>query len=239
MITDNDTSLLESICGRDGRDSTARPYLVTVDGSPWRGATDGRRLLMLAGADDECRDTEPAPSEINRIFVAPPTPAWTTSREALCQWAGTDDGICPHCHGRGGASENRCPECEGDGELECDLGHTHDCDECDGTGWVDGPCPECKGRLGRRAMPGWLSPLGVLVNRALLAGVVSRLPGDIVHVGVEQIGSTQVIALYGPGWLLKVVGLTRTTQDDPPAITLRLAPLSTASQSDAAVEAGR
>lgn len=42
-----------------------------------------------------------------------------------------------------------CPEGNGTGEEECDLGHMHDCENCDGSGTLDMPdktkCPECNG----------------------------------------------------------------------------------------------
>jgi RecJ-like exonuclease len=34
---------------------------------------------------------------------------------------------------------DKCDECGGKGYLECDLGHDHDCEECDGSG--DAPDP--------------------------------------------------------------------------------------------------
>lgn len=35
-----------------------------------------------------------------------------------------------------------CERCKGSGECECDMGHIHDCTECDGTGTVDVDCEE-------------------------------------------------------------------------------------------------
>lgn len=34
-----------------------------------------------------------------------------------------------------------CEACEGEGRLDCDLGHTHDCENCDGTGETKGRYP--------------------------------------------------------------------------------------------------
>lgn len=36
-----------------------------------------------------------------------------------------------------GLATNRCRYCNGNGVRTCDLGHDHDCDECDGTGEVE------------------------------------------------------------------------------------------------------
>lgn len=33
--------------------------------------------------------------------------------------------------------EQECPDCNGQGDQECDLGFTHDCGQCDGTGYKD------------------------------------------------------------------------------------------------------
>ena len=32
--------------------------------------------------------------------------------------------------------EGECPDCQGYGYQECDLGHEHDCEECNGTGKI-------------------------------------------------------------------------------------------------------
>jgi|SRR3972149_4548896 len=37
-----------------------------------------------------------------------------------------------------------CNNCDGEGELECDLGHTHDCPNCDGKGKIGGKKPTGK-----------------------------------------------------------------------------------------------
>lgn len=33
--------------------------------------------------------------------------------------------------------EVECPECHGDGELECDMGHMHECSRCEGEGSIN------------------------------------------------------------------------------------------------------
>jgi len=35
---------------------------------------------------------------------------------------------------------DKCPECHGKGYEECDLGHEHDCEECDGSGNAPDRC---------------------------------------------------------------------------------------------------
>lgn len=52
---------------------------------------------------------------------------------------------CPSCDGHGG---DACSECDGSGEVEhtCECGHEHehDCETCDGKGWVK-RCKACAG----------------------------------------------------------------------------------------------
>lgn len=206
--TDDLDDVLRRVCEPDGiRDITAAPFLIDVDGSPWRVATDGARMLLLSGHGGVALE-HPAggqgDDELRRVIACAPAPAWRTTREALCAWAGTDDGICPECHGKG-RDKVRCTECRGAGELECDLGHLHDCEECDGSGYAGSACPRCKDRLGRATLAGVLRPSGVAINRALIAGVVQCLPGETVHVGADA--ERGMVCLYGPGWRLIVMGL--------------------------------
>ncbi len=39
---------------------------------------------------------------------------------------------CKHCEGFG--RFNTCPQCDGSGDVECNLGHYHKCELCDGDG---------------------------------------------------------------------------------------------------------
>lgn len=32
--------------------------------------------------------------------------------------------------------EIRCHDCDGQGHQTCDMGHDHDCEYCDGDGWI-------------------------------------------------------------------------------------------------------
>ncbi len=44
-----------------------------------------------------------------------------------------------HLYGESKKFPAKCGECGGTGYQECDLGHDHDCEECDGSG--DAPDP--------------------------------------------------------------------------------------------------
>jgi hypothetical protein len=37
--------------------------------------------------------------------------------------------------------ERECSNCYGEGEVECDMGHDHDCPDCDGSGIIEGKNP--------------------------------------------------------------------------------------------------
>lgn len=55
---------------------------------------------------------------------------------------------CEECEGEGEVVDVICKECNGSGNIECDLGHTHYCGECDGQGktTLAGPCFGCDGK---------------------------------------------------------------------------------------------
>ena len=55
--TDDLDDVLRRVCEPDGiRDITAAPFLIDVDGSPWRVATDGARMLLLSGHGGVARE---------------------------------------------------------------------------------------------------------------------------------------------------------------------------------------
>ena len=43
----------------------------------------------------------------------------------------------PHGTNEKWESVEECEDCQGEGEAECDMGHFHECDGCDGTGTID------------------------------------------------------------------------------------------------------
>jgi hypothetical protein len=55
-----------------------------------------------------------------------------------------DRSKCKACDGKGNVDKKVCTSCEG-GEIECNLGHYHECEECNGDGVITsgGPCYEC------------------------------------------------------------------------------------------------
>ena len=57
---------------------------------------------------------------------------------------------CEACDGKG--FNQKCSECNGEREIECDLGHMHECNYCDGNGYMDAEsksegseCQDCDG----------------------------------------------------------------------------------------------
>lgn len=60
----------------------------------------------------------------------------------------------PPCDGCAGTGEvAACRHCEGEGVSECDMGHEHDCDRCEGRGTVAGAgleCQHCRGAKVRK-----------------------------------------------------------------------------------------
>jgi hypothetical protein len=150
-----------------------RPYLSNPFSlGDFTYATDGKvavRVPRLEGIGE----VEDAPASIETTFAnnlkgfeqaAPvPNPPHVTNI------------ICKACKGR--QKVTICSECEGEGYRECDLGHEHDCEDCDGNGVIGDrsgesavECPECEG-VGRLPnLPQGLST-GVIVNDKTCVGL--------------------------------------------------------------------
>jgi hypothetical protein len=87
---------------------------------------------------------------------------------------------CWHCSGAGKVSKEPCEECDGEGDVECDMGHTHECVDCNGTGIdpdsEEGQCPECNGTGNVENMK-YPMDLGGIFFSAFYLRLVKSLPG--------------------------------------------------------------
>lgn len=132
--------------------------------------------------------------------------------------------VCRDC--RGGGKVTSCRECGGEGELECDLGHDHECGDCDGRGFFPAlgredsairPCPKCYGG-GRVPEHGWDTPVifpeGVAIS-IRYARKIAKLPGIRVN-SAETYGGPLPFWFDGGAGLL----MPLRTADLPGAIHL-------------------
>lgn len=220
--------LLEKICAENegfGAGLAANilgPFGIDIAMPPagrWDAATNGAVILAFAGGRCERDDTMSRLAQ-EIIADAPATTHYCTMA-ALREWAGTDDGLCRTCDATGFTNREPCEECRGDGEVQCDLGHDHECPGCDGEGTIGKRCEGCDGRLGRAKLPGWIN--GAAVNRCLLAGLVGDLPGDLVAIGAST-DALKAVFLYGHGWVLTVACLYPTIPEDAPRLDIRRVP---------------
>lgn len=102
-------------------------------------------------------------------------------------------GVCPKCNGK---EAKKCLTCHGDGIVECNLGHEHDCDDCDGEGEKDW-CEECDGE-------GVVEPY---VTECQSCGV------ETMNIGGRKIALRYVAAIgHLPGPV--VYGIVPRTTDD-------------------------
>ncbi len=77
----------------------------------------------------------------------------------------------------------QCDTCLGEGDHECDCGHTHDCDECDGTGTSKSGVAPCSCFFGLKMLGrGQASAVvldGIPIDPALLVFVAGKIGSDV------------------------------------------------------------
>lgn len=93
-------------------------------------ATDGHSLISIP---DDYMDLEfePAinpPNNIKGLIERDGGKDYKISSKALLEFIEKNVLMIPE--------SQECSECDGDGYRECDLGHEHDCEICDGTGKI-------------------------------------------------------------------------------------------------------
>lgn len=198
---------LKKFCA-DDRYQLSEPWSV----DQYTYASNGHVLVRVARRDD-------APEKENALNVAqlweafdekadfvglPKTPAFTVTR-------------CLHCRGSGAVVQ--CIECDGEGTLECDLGHDHECEECQGEGEQPAtlienegskPCDECGGEgripdLDKGFSAGVALPNGVSITLKYLI-LLNSLPGIRwnLNEGLEQ-APIHFVFDGGAGLLMKPI----------------------------------
>lgn len=172
---------LQQFCDvESGRYAIDAPF--TVDGVTY--ATNSRILVWVETGD---ADTA-VPEGKRRLNVAAIVPEkWpTTGWEPWPEWNGESTMRECGCH-NGKVDQSECLTCNGTGELECDLGHEHECDDCDGEGVVGSGrnCPECNGK-GKR-MQRYANRVGGALIAAEYDEKIRALPNArFISKGKEQ-----------------------------------------------------
>ena len=129
---------LQAFCGTDARYQLHKPTTI----GDFTYASNGSVMARVPRIDSIPNNTDAAhinfeaiiPPDNGLAYVRvelPPEPIWPT---------------CERCEGDGKCQE--CKGCGGTGEQECDMGHMHDCRDCEGYGCQSGgteDCANCKG----------------------------------------------------------------------------------------------
>lgn len=183
---------LTQFCSQD-RDELSQPIPFDNDEL---GASDGHILVVLqspAGAGvafDESDTVRMSKRDSMKKLID--TIDWTATPHPFLDWQRLvlmTPTPCKSCDGKG--TVLKCKICDGRGEVECDMGHDHDCDLCSGTGCSTIPaapaapnsieCWTCDGhgtdglppKVGVEIMP------NVFIDQVLLEKIVA-LPGAML-----------------------------------------------------------
>lgn len=178
------------------------PFNAEIDGQPCRIASDGAALLVVFG--DYPQPDLALSDRVRGVIKARAEQTMTAGREAVIAWAGSAHrDLCSKCD-LGMVSPTKCLECNGVGWRECDLGHEHDCEECE-EGLVGEVCAACKkGYLNADIVPVEIDGIYVIFDAHRIGGVVDLLPSDQIGIGVKN----NIATFYGDGWIMIVHGLT-------------------------------
>lgn len=153
----------DRFCGEEStRFAISAPYV--RDGMKY--ATDTCILIWVPTDEPNTETDKRFPMVDKFIHLHGTVTSWTTWPEVA---------VCSKCHGLED-TETTCDECIGLGTRTCDMGHEHDCDECDGTGKVLGWCGACRDIRSAEQFPCGNATIKIA---KYLARKISALPGPI------------------------------------------------------------
>lgn len=196
-------------CRLSNRIHLHKPWPVMLGSDPWTVATDGHRVLAVAGLLTEEPKHEKAPNVAGTLEL--PSPVATAATDVLRAWAGEGSSLQPcDCGGK----PVKCDDCDGKKTVECRCNcgdyHTADCENCDGEGAFD--CDACTGGF-CRIPPVTGQLLGVRFDRTLFRDLLDSAPPEL-HVGWSDTeardvdaGAITALALWGEGWRAMVMPL--------------------------------
>lgn len=217
-MTESDCKeLLEALCAPDRFGPTySTPFVAEVHGADWVCATDKKRFLALAA--DAGGPVAMDAANIKHRYERRQDPKIVSLLTAMLSPAThqIDPGTLVDALGPGGLvgahpepEREECTACDGYGEVECNLGHDHLCEQCDGTGWRDG-----RGRAASDTTcdPLRIQGLDVLLDARLARGVLDRLPaspgGPILLAKLPLGVSGSAVVFRALDWMFTVAGLT-------------------------------
>ena len=129
----------------------------------WSMSCDGHILALVTPPLDGLRaHDKPLPDVAKLLASTDKVAGVVVSVASLREWAGD-------------YAKAKCEPCNGTGQHECECGHCHECQDCDGAGTG-----------GAEKRPGWMATRPgarqFLLNRTLLARLLATLPADAATV---------------------------------------------------------
>ena len=201
----------------------AVPFILTVIGTRWYGATDGYTALFEK-LPTNTRELDTTPIAIARkasVWLESYTPGLITcDMLALKKFAGEVlpsgvETICPNCNG---TTESKCRDCDGTGQdehecSECDNQHSSVCQTCMG----EGMCARCEGTgsliNSPKPRPGIVAE--VTIDLVRLARLLSLCDGHEVILDTDSEGCELSIWAPDGSWHARLATL-RTQEPDAP-----------------------
>lgn len=202
----------------------AKAVTLQHKGQAWMCATNGRALVLVAGAGSVAAPPDRARAVANLLEYdrSRGRKSHSIPLATLRAWLPSDPAElpCPVCKG-GELKEFKCKTCGGDGFTECHhCGSETDCRECGGAK-KSFQCEECEGDGTIEAQPSW-APIahgatGPVINRHL----AQRFIGPLLRgeqVEVRHGDKLDQVTFHGDGWLVIVMphGPGEPDPDDGP-----------------------
>lgn len=209
MTTDQ---LLHAICKRDGRWITANPWAITVDGKTYVVAIDGYRALYIVDPKPIYPPAPDAAPHASILGQAPPYGAHHHEFDRAELMAAIDDGEIIDWG-------QQCTRCAGTGELRCNLGDDHECQDCGGHGTLSS---RRYSRWGIAPVQTTIGQRSECVDAQLLRGVFQHLPGDPIGAAINP---GNALYFFRPEWVLAVTTL-ETGALNPPGTHIQARPVS-------------
>lgn len=189
-------ALLRAVCDPDGwRPAMRNPWVIECSKGRFAAATDGVRALYVADHEADYQQDTAATLNLSQLLDGVPEPTHQIDRDELIAAIGCgevwrnaaepDDPICDRCNGYG--------------EIECALGHFHDCPDCENAGKQ--PPSDAIDPLAIGGMP---NPIDAKMAR----GIFERLPGNPILLSAhQQPRGGGSVCFRGPGWTFVVACL--------------------------------
>jgi len=178
---------MTTICADEMRPTISTPFATIHDGKDYDCATNGHAMVVVEGSTFAPRcDAPDIWSVVPNRGVSDQTA--TTTFGELLEW----------CKPEEKPGDGECDTCHGTGEVECDMGHDHTCEDCDGTS-------EYQGAPGYPLHPGKLC--GVVLNRRLLYSYLAPIPVSLKSFVTISNPDNLRARVDGEGWFVIVMSM--------------------------------